>query len=85
MLNRFMQKVSVPSDANLCWNWTGVDNMQDRLVRGRNPNAVKTHCKKGHEYTPDNTYVYNNMRSCKKCKAISFNNFKERKRENLSN
>ena len=26
-----------------------------------------THCPQGHEYTPENTWIYNRMRSCKKC------------------
>ena len=30
-------------------------------------NALKTHCPQGHEYTPDNTKVYNGMRSCRQC------------------
>lgn len=30
-----------------------------------------THCKKGHEFTPENTYVYpgTGLRSCRKCKS----------------
>lgn len=34
-------------------------------------NAAKTHCPKGHEYTPENTYVYPNRRSrlCRRCRA----------------
>jgi hypothetical protein len=32
-------------------------------------NARKTHCKRGHEFTPENTYVYNKQRACKACQA----------------
>ncbi|WP_078659801.1 HNH endonuclease signature motif containing protein [Streptomyces graminis] len=30
-------------------------------------NAIKTHCPKGHEYTPENTQVYRGMRRCRAC------------------
>lgn len=30
-------------------------------------NARKTHCKRGHEFTPDNTYETNDCRKCKTC------------------
>lgn len=41
-------------------------------------NAIKTHCKRGHEYTPDNTIItkrqgrfgISEMRSCKACKIL---------------
>ena len=32
-------------------------------------NAAKTHCPKGHEYTPENTRVVNGSRQCKACQA----------------
>lgn len=30
-------------------------------------NAAKTHCKHGHEFTPENTYRYGNKRQCRTC------------------
>ena len=30
-------------------------------------NALKTHCAKGHEYTAENTYNWNNQRFCRIC------------------
>jgi hypothetical protein len=48
---------------------TRADNMRDRTERGRDPNRIKTHCPFGHEYTQENTYVYNGKRSCKQCKS----------------
>lgn len=29
----------------------------------------RTHCPKGHEYTEENTYVWNGMRRCRRCNA----------------
>lgn len=44
------------------------ENMQDCLRRGRNPQASKTHCPQGHEYTPENTYQHAvSGRQCKMC------------------
>lgn len=34
--------------------------------RGEPP--TRTHCPYGHEYTPENTYVYNNCRGCRACR-----------------
>jgi hypothetical protein len=28
---------------------------------------TRTHCKRGHEYTPENTHLYRGSRSCKRC------------------
>lgn len=40
----------------------------DNPHRSRPRKAAKTHCKRGHEYTPDNTLVMsNNRRGCKTC------------------
>jgi hypothetical protein len=35
-----------------------------RVVENR---KAQTHCLKGHEYTPKNTYVYRGYRMCRKC------------------
>lgn len=43
----------------------------ENVMRGMSPaavNARKTHCKRGHEFTPENTYVYKSgSRSCRTC------------------
>lgn len=31
--------------------------------------ARKTHCKRGHEFTPENTYAWRGGRICRKCRA----------------
>ena len=48
---------------------TQLDNVRDRDERGRNGNVKKTHCPKGHEYTPENTRVCNGSRFCRACDA----------------
>lgn len=44
---------------------TRADNTRDAAQKGRThrPSVAQTHCKHGHEFTPENTYVYTNSRS----------------------
>ena len=53
---------------NLHWG-THAENMAEMSERGRHvsPNAAKTHCKRGHDFTPENTYVKARSRECRKC------------------
>lgn len=47
---------------------TSVENtMRGEGVSARN--ARKTHCKRGHEFTPENTYANHNGRGCRRCKS----------------
>lgn len=41
-----------------------------RKPRTSRSNASKTHCIRGHEFTPENTYVHNGKRSCKACRRL---------------
>ena len=45
-------------------------------------NRLKTHCRKGHEYTPENTYQYASGRQCKAC---VFERTRERRAAGLEN
>ncbi len=63
-------------DTRHCWNeahlWLGdvTANNRDMLAKGRNYWANVTRCRNGHEFTPENTYVYAlepNKRKCKAC------------------
>jgi hypothetical protein len=49
-------------------------NAQDKLKRGRHrtQNTGKTHCIRGHEFTPENTWVNKktNMRLCRICQRL---------------
>jgi hypothetical protein len=59
---------------------TQLDNIRDAVRKGRlhNGNAAKTHCMRGHEFTPENTYVKpsTGMRRCRTC-----HNAKQRERK----
>lgn len=52
---------------NLRWG-TRVENGADRVRNGIDPNASKTHCKWGHEFTEENTYRFGRERGCRKCR-----------------
>ncbi len=51
------------------------ENMQDKRNHGTSPQLNRTHCPRGHEYTPENTGLMsrsdrpNPSRYCKKCNA----------------
>ncbi len=46
---------------------------QVNIQRGANRNREKTHCKRGHEFTPENTYMTSaGGRSCRTCRAAYF-------------
>lgn len=50
---------------------TNDDNIADRVRKGRsrNVNTGKRFCKRGHEFTPENTYCYakRGLRNCRIC------------------
>lgn len=47
---------------------TDKDNQVDCSRKGRHHNAKKTHCKHGHEFTPENTWKEKNgSRHCRTC------------------
>lgn len=68
-------------DERRCWNPghlflgdAGANN-NDCAEKGRHHNSVKTHCKFGHEYTPDNTSLRtlptgSIARTCLTCEAL---------------
>lgn len=51
---------------------TASENTLDTVTHGTHPMARKTHCKHGHEFTPDNIYRKpNGGRGCKKCRRVT--------------
>lgn len=59
----------------------------DNIRRGRSYNGSLTHCRRGHEYTPENTIIQKGKyRSCKKCTRMkqAEHRAKRRKERELS-
>jgi len=56
------------------WVGTYADNTNDARIKGRLSGMSLTHCKAGHEFTPENTYIRpktGGARTCRKCNAVS--------------
>jgi hypothetical protein len=56
----------------LCVNPAHLEPVTQRenILRGEGTSAHharQTHCKRGHEFTPENTYVRRGMRTCRQC------------------
>lgn len=73
---------------------THAENMKDARAKGRQPipwelgvvphNALKTSCKRGHPFTPENTYAANRTgRGCRVCQRMHDANYRARKCEAL--
>lgn len=63
---------------NHLFEGTRSDNMRDCASKGRTKfslhNKKKTHCNRGHEYTPENTWINKiGWRWCKECNRIKGN------------
>lgn len=53
--------------ANLRYG-TNSENVLDSVRNGNHGEAKRTHCPRGHEYTPENTQRIGNKRQCRECK-----------------
>jgi len=58
---------------------TPLDNMRDMHAKGRGriesgPAAIaaKTHCKRGHPFSAENTYLHRGRRHCRQCRRGAF-------------
>lgn len=70
----FSQQVCHTCDVRHCCNpahlWLGTahENQLDSAIKKRHRNARKTHCKRGHPLTDENTYVCpDGLRNCRTC------------------
>ena len=57
------------SPENLAWG-THAENCQDTVRHGTHSRASRTHCTRGHEYTPENTSTPRGYRECLACRQI---------------
>ena len=55
---------------NLRWG-TQSENVRQAVAENSHPNARKTHCKYGHEFTYENTYRYGPNKSKRRCIACT--------------
>lgn len=77
----------VPDDnrlSNLRYD-TASSNVRDAVQHGTQANTRKTHCKSGHAFTPENTYVFptstGTQRKCRICSRASTRAWQDRQRE----
>ncbi|UXO93890.1 HNH endonuclease [Pseudanabaena phage Pan2] len=72
---------------NLAWG-THSENMQDQIAHGNHWWKNKTHCKRGHEFSIENTRIgRDGKRHCRACARASTAKYKESRRvlERLAN
>lgn len=67
------------------------DNISDEEIldsiggRGKRGPPLKTHCHKGHEFTPENTYVFKGgRRYCRKCHNDNASKFRKKHKPHLT-
>jgi len=58
---------------------TRAENLRRSHTTGRG-NGTRTHCRQGHEFTPENTYTWHGKRFCLECQRIRQIAYEKRKR-----
>lgn len=60
---------------------TVTENNRDRVARRRHPHYAQTHCKRGHEFTSENTRIgVKGERVCRACMRLWYHEHKKRHR-----
>lgn len=58
---------------------TAAENVADMYAKGRDHKSRRTHCKHGHEFTPENTYIRpGGARVCRICNRRTVDNYQEK-------
>lgn len=71
------------------WHWLGSrrrSQVADVVRVWKNapvPSGLKTHCRNGHKYTNETTYVENGYRRCRPCRADAAQRVRDRKKGSL--
>jgi hypothetical protein len=62
------------------WIGSAADNNRDCAAKGRHYEGKKTHCERGHEFTPENTRLFPNGRgsTSRKCLTCDREKFKRK-------
>lgn len=68
---------------NLKWG-TASENAYDRVRHGTDAGSRRTHCKSGHEFTPENTRHTGTQRVCRACKRESAQRRRAARRSEIS-
>ena len=61
------------------WHMELVTRLEN-ILRSLAATTRKTHCKNGHEFTPENTYIGRTRRSCRRCTLEAQQRYQRRKR-----
>lgn len=69
------------------WAGTQKENIQDCVRKGRKAHPALTHCSRGHELTPENTYSYKNTvsrwRDRAQCRTCAIRRAAERRQRRM--
>ena len=69
------------------WAGTQDENNKDRARKGRTKNGKEgtTRCKRGHEFTPENTVTYSNgQRTCRTCRDERMARYVRKEQRNVA-
>ena len=68
---------------NLRWD-TKSANERDKVRNGRHPATRRTHCVKGHEFTPENMGIRSGKRYCRACTRDRSRKWREQRKDTIT-